>query len=453
VKPVGPGSSIPDAESPPARGPSHHEGHASAPIDAGKEDRAARGLPIVPAFDGYRAFAILAIVLFHLSAFSGVAAAAERSFGDELIVGIGGWVVNVLFIVSGFVVFLPTVARGGDLGSVSAYALRRGARLLPALWLSLVITLALIAWIPDSSVPVPGLGEVAINFSGLHEIAAMFDTGSQTGFQINGAIWTLTLEISFYIVLPLVASAYFRRPFLGLAIAAAVAIGWRVAFAHVADLASLVGFEPTPERAAWLRLSSQNQLPSWGFSFAAGMTGAWAYVRASQHRDTETVQRYSRAALIVALPPLALFAYLAGHYAATSPHVIAGFLGQRNPIVYLGYTASLATAMVALTLTRGRQLPFAHPLARRLGDISYGVFLIHLVIAWTILTVLSPVHDGSAWSFVVWTLMVVPASLAYGYLSARFLEQPIRRWAHRFGRRAQAVPAPRATAEASSRAL
>jgi peptidoglycan/LPS O-acetylase OafA/YrhL len=28
-------------------------------------------------------------------------------------------------------------------------------------------------------------------------------------------------------------------------------------------------------------------------------------------------------------------------------------------------------------------------------------------------------------------------AVAYGYLSGRFLEQPIRRWAHRFGRRAQ----------------
>jgi peptidoglycan/LPS O-acetylase OafA/YrhL len=450
---VGRGSSISDA-SPQARGPSHPEGHASAPIDAGKEDRAARGLPIVPAFDGYRAFAILTIVFFHLTAFSGVANALDGTIGDQLIVGIGGWVVNVLFIVSGFVVFLPTVARGGDLGSVPAYALRRGARLYPALWLSLLIALALIAWLPGGDVPLPSIRDAALNLSGLQEGVSMFVSGIQTGFGINGAIWTLSLEVSFYIVLPLIASIYFRRPILGLVIAAAIAIGWRIAFAHVADLASVVGLEPSPWRAGWLRLSSQNQLPSWGFSFAAGMTGAWVYMRAKQIPEPAKVERAARRALAVAVPALLVFAYLAGRYAIDQRElIVAGFLGQRNPFIYLGYTASLATAMVALTLTPWRQIPFAHPLARRIGDISYGVFLMHLVIAWAIIVLFSPIQDGTVWSFLLWTAMVVPVSLVYGYLSARVLEQPIRRWAHRFGRRSQAVPAPRATAEASSRAL
>jgi peptidoglycan/LPS O-acetylase OafA/YrhL len=313
----------------------------------------------------------------------------------------------------------------------------------------LLITLALIAWLPHSNLPLPSARDIGLNFSGMHEVAPMFISGFQGGFGVNGAIWTLTLEISFYIVLPFVAASYFRRPVLGLAIAAAIAVGWRVAFAHVADLASLVGANPSPQRAAWLRLSSYNQLPSWGFSFAAGMTGAWAYVKARELLDQATVARYARWVLLASLLVLALFIYLAGRYAIGNHKIVAGFLGQRNSFVYLGYTASLASAMVALALTNWRQFPFAHPLVRRLGDISYGIFLIHLVIAWTIVVSFSPPHQGTVWSFLLWTAMVVPASLAYGYLSARFLEQPIRRWAHRFGARAQAIPAAPSAARAS----
>jgi hypothetical protein len=33
------------------------------------------------------------------------------------------------------------------------------------------------------------------------------------------------------------------------------------------------------------------------------------------------------------------------------------------------------------------------------------------------------------------TAIVVPTAILYGYLSARFLEQPIRRWARKYGRR------------------
>ncbi len=419
---------------------------AATPIDAGKEDRAARGLPIVPAFDGYRAFAILGIVFFHLVGLAGLANGVGDSFWDGVVVGIGGWLVNVLFVVSGFVVFLPTVARGGELGSVSAYALRRGARLLPAFWLSLWILLLLMA-LNDQSMP--SLRDVAINFSGLHEISTMFLPDFQTGFGINGAIWTLTLEISFYIVLPFIAASYFRRPLVGLAIAAAIAIGWRLAFAHLGDVTSFFGIEPTPERLKSLRAASQSQLPSWAFSFAAGMTGAWAYVRAREALDKDKVERLARVTLAVSVPTLLLFAYLAGHQAIGRDPISAGFLGQRNSVVYLGYTASLATAMVALTLTAGRQRPFAYPLSRSLGDISYGVFLIHLVISWQIFLWFWP--TGSVWSLLLWMAMVFPASLAYGYLSARFLEQPIRRWAHRFGRRAQVTgPTPPAPAQASS---
>jgi len=48
-------------------------GHGGSHIeDPGKEARSASGIPIVPAFDGYRAFAILGVVMLHLITVSGV---------------------------------------------------------------------------------------------------------------------------------------------------------------------------------------------------------------------------------------------------------------------------------------------------------------------------------------------------------------------------------------------
>ncbi len=99
-------------------------------LDPGKEDRAERGLPIIPALDGFRATAIFAIVLLHLLAvFVNPTGDAGRIFTYGPLPN----AVDVLFILSGFVVFLPTVARGGDFGPVIPYAIRRGARLLPGL--------------------------------------------------------------------------------------------------------------------------------------------------------------------------------------------------------------------------------------------------------------------------------------------------------------------------------
>ena len=79
--------------------------------DPGKDERAASGVPVVPVFDGYRALAILGIVFFHVLINSGVVQRAGGSFGGQLIWATGPELVDILFIVSGFVVFLPTVAQ------------------------------------------------------------------------------------------------------------------------------------------------------------------------------------------------------------------------------------------------------------------------------------------------------------------------------------------------------
>jgi len=164
-----------------------------------------------------------------------------------------------------------------------------------------------------------------------------------------------------------------------------------------------------------------------------GMTGAWVYVRLRSAGDRGLLQR--RAALVAggAATLLAVCAYLIGR---------AGSVGG-SPLAALGYTASLGTAMVALALARARvQRVFANPLARRLGDISYGIFLAHVPIIWFATTQMSLPGGGGLAATATWAAIVFPSSIVYGYLSARFVEQPVRRWAHRFGRRAQASARP-----------
>ena len=58
-----------------------------------------------------------------------------------------------------------------------------------------------------------------------------------------------------------------------------------------------------------------------------------------------------------------------------------------------------------------------------------------MVLAFYLGSLISMPRSGSAGALLVWILAVVPASVLYGYLSARYVEQPIRRWARRFGRR------------------
>lgn len=439
----------------PKRNPSAAPEHADLPqlSDPGKEERAAKGVPVVPAFDGYRAFAIFAIVIFHVTLNAGVVERAGDSLGAQLIWATGPQFVDILFIVSGFVVFLPTVAQHGRFGNVGGYAIRRGARLLPAYWLSLLVMLLVMGTQPGF--PMPGAADLLSNFSGQQTIAQMVSSELPIGFGLDTPMWTLTLEIGFYIVLPFIAASYFRHPLVGLAIALAIAVVWRETFEHIDQVAGWFGADLTLQRSLELQYNSLNQLPSWGFSFAAGMTGAWAYVRLHERHGREVLERHAVRVLVPAALLFVLFVYLAGRKAVGVPFEsgVAVLEVRRSTLIALGYTASLATVMLALALSPRRlQTPFAHPLVRKLGDISYGIYLVQAPVLWFLVFHTSLPTDGDFASFAVWTAAVLPVSMLYGYLSARFLEQPVRRWARRYGRKAQSLAEQKRAAPAPQRA-
>jgi peptidoglycan/LPS O-acetylase OafA/YrhL len=422
-------------------------------VDPGKEDRAARGIPVVPAFDGYRAYAILGIVVLHLLGRSGVLTVAGSDWFGQLVDGTLNHFVEILFIISGFVVFLPTVARGGEFGHVRSYAVRRAARLVPAYWAVLAILVVLTSVIAvNPPIPVPGADNIAIHAAFLQMPAGLFHDFGPVGLGNDPAVWTLSLEVTFYVVLPFVAAWYFRRPLLGLLIAASITVVWREALIHWSATEALLG-HPSPETSARLQLFGSLQFPFYAFSFAAGMTGAWAYVRLRERVGPDQHARLVGRVQLAAVASLAAFCFVLG-YGAPGTSLIA----KDSPIIGLGFTASLTTLMVATALGLKRwQRPFAHPLARRLGDISYGIFLIHLVVITYAVRLLfehstaSPEivnANGSLGTFVALAAIVLPLSVGYGYVSGRYLEQPIRRWAHRFGRRGQVVHASQRAAKA-----
>ena len=382
----------------------------------------------MPVFDGYRAFAILGVVMLHLITISGVVAADDQGLLARFTWGAFGRSVEVLFVVSGFVVFLPTVARSGRFGSVTSYAIRRAARLLPAYWLILVISLVLLTTVSTSpEIPFPGGLSIASHFTGLQVPAALFFDQIEIGFLVNPPLWTLSVEIIFYVILPLVALHFFRHPLTGLTVAAAITAVWGLAFSHISDVTSALDLRLSFEEAFRIVLESKLQFPTWAFSFALGMTGAWAFMKLRERVDAAGFEQRVAAVQVTSLLATGLFAYLAaGHFSDT----------RHSVLLSMGFSASLATLMVAIALgPRSIRLPFSNTPVRRLGDISYGIYLVHFLLVAYLAELFSMPTDGTPGAFAVWLVAVMPASVVYGYLSARFLEQPVRRWARKFGRR------------------
>ena len=408
--------------------------------DPGKAARAASGIPVVPAFDGYRTLAIAGVVLFHVLQVSG-ALAAE---GDSP-AGIAMWGVlpagslTTLFIVSGFVMFLPAAARGGDLGPVGAFAIRRAARLLPAYWVCLVVALILIATLAPVGFGEPGIAEVIAHFGGVQTPMLLFDGpvpgfgGSfDLGFGVVPPVWTFSVEVGFYILLPLVARTYFRHPFLGLVVAGLTVVAWRVVATNIDAVASPFGIGPSPAREARFELFYASQLPNWLLALACGMTCAWVYVKLRGRLGGPRLERLGLRGLAVAVPVLLLIFFAAGHAAVNDPNPSTGLFARQSLALTLAMPLALGATMLAFSFAPSRlQSPVGSGPIRWLADISYSVFLIHFAVIWVSATQFS-LPTGSLLAAVPWLAIVFPASGLYAWASTVFLERPVRRWARRF---------------------
>lgn len=408
-------------------GTSHHI------TDPGKEARSRAGIPIVPAFDGFRAFAILGVVAIHLIQISGLGNTVDDLLG-RVLWGSFGRAVEALFIISGFVVYLPTAARNGEFGSFFPYAIRRGARLLPAYWLIIVFSVLLLTTFALSSpvlrgqtLAVPGLENILLNLTTLAVPASMLSSGVSVGLGMDPPLWTLSSELVFYLVLPLVAVFFFKRPVLSLLVSALLSLLWMTAFDNLQSLTSGLGFSLGSGDELRLSFTSEQQFPAWAFSFALGMCGALTWVRLSRSkRPHKVIEDRAKLSMLFSLAIASITALILGG---------DGAFTREKVIWSMVFSAALAVFMVSMTLCPPRwQRPFTAWRVRQLGDISYGIYLSHYVFITLAVSAFALPAEGTIGDFLLLALIVLPPTVLYGYLSARFLEQPIRRWARRYGR-------------------
>lgn len=171
-----------------------------APVPAGT--RSAMGT--FPGLDGLRAVAALSVVATHLGTLSG--RTFDSAWGPYLARADVG--VAVFFLLSGFLLggpFLRAVVDARPLPTTGAYLKRRALRIFPAYWL-------LFAW------AALGAGIVGATRSGLASqffLVHIYSTSTSLGPAIRsasgelghplGPAWTLAVEISFYLFLPVLA--------------------------------------------------------------------------------------------------------------------------------------------------------------------------------------------------------------------------------------------------------
>jgi peptidoglycan/LPS O-acetylase OafA/YrhL len=370
-----------------------------------------------PHLDGLRAAAAGLVLLSHVGFWTG--ATAHGFLGAVLARGDSG--VAVFFALSAFLLagpwWLPSRAGTehrtdpGTAARTRTYAVRRAARLLPAYTLALAAVLAAAAF---------GLG------GGLHSVRAVLAhlvlVQGYTGdsYQAFSQTWSLTTEVTFYLLLPLAAPLVARMR----ARSPGAALVWCGALAL---LGFLVQAAVAPRGGSTLAAAVATSVLGHAAWFAVGIAVLVLRTRALPHRAT------SWARLATASPGTMLLVGLTAYALATT--ALAGPRGLVSPTASQALVKELLYAVFAGALLLAATSP-AGPLAqvldtriaRWLGERSYGIFLWHLLALQLVYALTGLALFGGAFTLVlvaVVTLTVLAASLSWS-----LLERPVLRWAH-----------------------
>ena len=393
-----------------------------------REERGAGGKPYIPALNGFRAFAILGIVVFHVLALSAPPDDPGRNF-DYLVWGWLSGLLDTFFIVSGCVLFLPIVARGG-MGDVGDWIRKRGARLFPSYWVTLTLALVLLLFVGQATPVFPSALEVILQYAALPKAAHVFDPGFPIGFG-DGPLWMIGVVLGLYVLLVLFWRPYLRHPLIGLGVAAAITVTWKLLAANTGLFEAIEGGNST---ALIVQLAATEQVPGWLYSFALGMTCAWAYVRFAKDRPREELQRFALRLAPFAIAGFLVCSVLYSNIAIDAPAgVPGGSVSRSHVFLTLTFTTFRAAVMAVIVLGPvWLAWPFTNRAARKLAELSYGIYLVHILVAIYVCSIwLELPQDGSIGTAALWLAVVLPPSILYAVLLQRFVEGPARAWAAR----------------------
>jgi peptidoglycan/LPS O-acetylase OafA/YrhL len=348
----------------------------------------------IPQIDGLRFVAIASVVLFHIYSDleDGLISAPWPGNGDLAKRG-----VELFFAISGFILAVPFASRyllGTPRVDLKQYFLRRLTRLEPPYFISLLVWTAVqTMWVHRSLSEVGP--HVACSFLYVHNLVY----GAFVR-PINGAAWSLEIEIQFYLLAPLltglfaIASPRIRRgTILLLMFASAILSNGLSSHIHLrASIAYYLAYFLAGFLVCDLYLTRNEWKPSyfWDLLAACGWPTVWLLGRNTGH---------------IVLPFVIVVLYL------------AAFRGRICDAV------------------------FRNPVITGIGGMCYSIYLFHFLMIFAVKHFTWPLHFGhNFWAYYcLQAAMILPCVLLFSAAFFLVVERPCmdRKWPAklwRFGR-------------------
>ncbi len=378
----------------------------------------------IPAIEGLRGIAVLWVVLFHYVGIrSGqfadpLIAWVSATTAAQIIVRNGYLGVDLFFLITGFLLTLPWFKHAAEersAPSARAFYARRARRILPAYYVQLALLFFVCVPLLNPDLWRASRGFVLGNL-GLHALFLHYMTPySSASLVLNGALWTLQLEMQYYLLLPLIAPWFVRAPYVAGATLFATAIAWRALALH--DLQPLIALYSAigarwnlPE--ATLRQLAGTQLPAYLGHFALGILCGRAWLA-----SRGTVPGRAGAAIlgVVALAaPLGLYVIFSG---------AAPWLGEQIWVVIPLTMAATMWAAISRRPAWGQRLLSLSTLAF-IGRISYSMYLYHLPVLYLFNRYSPPLGRLAFPCYFV--IIVAVSTLSFYFVERPFMRGPKR---------------------------
>jgi len=364
------------------------------------------------ALDGLRGLAIALVVWYHLW---------QVSWLDPyglIFIPISGFLgVELFFFLSAFCLSYPYVRAhldGTDSQSIGHFAYRRFIKIVPSYVISLAAVIVLsmlpgtknswgenIAWTNAYS----AVTDVLAHLTFLHTFF------SGTYASINGVLWTLGIEVQFYVLFPLLIVPFLLTPgFVGAGMIA-VAIAYRLL---IAQCCQAPAFD-----------HNIGQLLGFLDFFAAGMLVAYAYCWLERHKPSLAARRllWTLLAFGAGVWIVLLFQNLTAHRWDDD---FASWWLIRNGTLYAAALAVLALGSL-FAFPAWRRL-LANPVLVFLAVISYNLYLWHqIVFRWVATWPFIPHAQGVTRGDPVWGWIVTACGLVLSVSIATLVTYAIER--------------------------
>jgi peptidoglycan/LPS O-acetylase OafA/YrhL len=355
-----------------------------------------RGIRYIPAIDGLRAVAVIAVLLYHL--------------GISWIPG-GFLGVDLFFVISGYVItrlLLDSIQRSGGL-DLRAFYIARIRRLLPPL-LFMIITTALFVslWAPDTikrfltDAPFSIFG--AMNWWLVFRHTDYFETIGRPPLLQH--TWSLGVEAQFYLLWPLILLLVLR--FLGKNKIPGTAL-LIATFSGISLLLLSLRID-SADAAQVSHVYFGTDTHSIGLFLGAALAVKWVPQNLSEEVNKKAQDFIDGIGIFGFLGILATFL----------------FINESDPTLYkLAFPLAGIFGCAIITSVVHPASRFAPILSSRvmvwIGERSYAIYLWH----WIVFQITRPAFDleGSPWALFTLRILLV---LALSDISLRFVELPIR---------------------------